>query len=409
MRKLIKSLIQIIVVMFVTLSLIEMALQLLFLSLPQVITQRMPQYPERYGIQFNTPHGAREYPANEKVDFEVNQYSGDLYQVSCLSLKDSMPIEAYQVTYLRDNHGFRNDEPWADSIDIAIIGDSFTAAETIHTPYWDNLSDKMLILGLPGSGTLEQKLLADYFALPRHPKIVILAYFAGNDLTDNLTFHNLRQAGMTFAEKTHQNRNPLEYLVSFHLALFIRDALTQSTHTEDCPYPVEAQTEPPTPLAFFDTMVSTLTISEGELQNTEAFELTSQAIVDLATKVKGIGGEFVLMYIPQKAEVYWNYLDDAAQQAIIAGLPATPLVDSKSNDLSITDHLDAQRNLLADLADANDFKMLDLTPFLNDAINQGDSPYFFADTHWNQIGHNIVHQILVDYLSQLAQDKNSNS
>lgn len=406
MRKLIKLLFQIVVIIFITLTLIEIILQILFLNLPQSITQRMPQYPERYGIQFDTPHGAREYPAHESVNFEVNQFSGDLYQVSCLTPHDSLPMEPYQVMYKRDSHGFRNQEPWSDSIDIAIIGDSFTAAESVTTPFWHDLSDQMLVLGLPGSGTLEQKLLAEYYALPRNPQIVLLAYFGGNDLTDNIVFHNLQQDGMTFAEKTHQNRNPWEYLVSFHLALFIRDALTQST-VEDCPYPVIAETEPPTPLAFFDTMVANLTISENELQTTIAYQLTAEAIVDIANKVKQTGGEFVLMYIPQKAEIYWNYLDSETQQTITNMLPKNSLVSTMSNDSTIV--TDAQRNLLADLAMRQDFELLDLTPHLIDAINEGPSPYFFADTHWNQHGHDIVHQLLTDYLATLTQGENSNS
>jgi len=266
----------------------------------------------------------------------------------------------------------------------------------------------MLVLGLPGSGTIEQKLLLDQFGMPRSPQTVILAYFGGNDLTDNLTFHALQQADLTFAEKTHQNRNPLEYLISFHLALFIRDALTLSTQN-DCHYPIDAQTQPPTPLAFFDSMVSTLTLSESDLQNTEGYQITSQAIIDVANQVQQSHAQFILMYIPQKAEVYWDYLSPDDQQAIIDTLPDSVLGKVSDERVSIGDNIQAQRNLLGDLAEENNFDMLDLTTFLRDAVENGQSPYFFADTHWNQVGHDIVNKVLLDFLVQSTLDKNHDS
>lgn len=382
---------------------IELILQLSFLSLPQAITQRMPQYPERYGIKFNTVHGAREYPAKEHVDIEINQYSGDLFQVSCLSPKDAIPLEPYHVAYERDNHGFRNTEPWKDDVDIVIIGDSFTAAESIQTPYWENLSDDILVLGLPGSGTLEQKLLFEHFGTPRSPEIVILSYFAGNDLTDSLTFYELQQANLTFADKTRENRSPLEYLVTFHLLLFIRDTFSGSSQA-DCHYPIQAQTQPPTPVVFFDQMVSTLTLSKEEVATSTAFNITQEAITELAETVKADGGKFILVYIPQKAEVYWNLLDEASQNMIEGLLQESTLSDATNLDLPIHNNLNIQRELLQDEAEDNNFVMLDLTPFLINAVEDGEQPYFFSDTHWNQVGHDIARRAIMEYLSKTELD-----
>ena len=181
-------------ILFITFLVIEVILQVVYLNLPQAIIQRMPQYPERYGIQFDTSHGAREYPANEVVNFEVNQFSGDLYQVTCLSPKDAVEIEPYQVNYTRNKHGFRTPDLDQSDAEILFIGDSFTAAESIVTPYWGNLGLSTVVLGLPGSGTIEQQILLNEFGLPHNPNIIVLSYFAGNDLTDNQTFYDLQQA-----------------------------------------------------------------------------------------------------------------------------------------------------------------------------------------------------------------------
>lgn len=405
MQNFVKSLFQITFIIIITVIIIEIILQFSFLSLPQAIIQRMPQYPERYGIQFDTVHGAREYPANEQVNFEVNQFSGDLYQLSCLSPQDASELEPYQVIYTRDSHGFRNPEPWQEDLDLAIIGDSFTAAESIGSPYWENIPQSMLVLGLPGSGTLEQEVLLNHFALPKSPKTVILAYFGGNDLTDNLVFHELQEQNLTFADKTHQNRSPFDYLVSFHLFLFLRDALSQSS-PENCIYPIEAQTNPPIALTFFDSMVSLLTVQEENLRRSEAYQITSDAIIRIANSIQEQSGKFILMYIPQKAEVYWQYIIEEDRHRILSSLVSIPWVE-EVDDIEI--NVISQRNLLRELAEVQDFEFLDLTPELINAVENGESPYFFADTHWNQVGHDIANQVLIHHLAQSTLDKNPDS
>ena len=397
MAKLLKFFLRAGLISFIALVGIEIALQLAFLRLPQALISRMPQYPERYGIQFNTEHGARRYPPNERVDFEVTSASGDLYQNTCLSPAHVESIEPYRVVYTRDRQGFRNSEPWPDAVDLVIVGDSFTAAESVRRPYWEGIAESMLVFGLPGSGTLEQKLLLEAFGLPRHPKIAVLAYFGGNDLIDNENFAELRQAGLTFADKTHQNRNPLEYLVSFHLALFLRESITAASD-KPCPYPQTALTDPPTSVAFFDKLIPALAIEESALRASDMYQLTEAAIIEMVARVQSSGAAFVLMYIPQKAELYWEYLNQESKQSILDALS----ISADQVDANLT----VQREAVASLAAEHGFIFLDLKPALAEAIAQGESPYFFADTHWNQVGHDIARRALLKCVRQLTLDKN---
>ena len=156
----------------------------------------------------------------------------------------------------RDRFGFRNSEPWAENVQLVIIGDSFTAAETIQEPFWQGVSESILVLSFPGSGTLEQTILLQTFGLPRNPEAVILAYFAGNDLEDNQLFADLGNKGMTFSDHVHLNRGPLEYLVSIHLLLYLRDTLADNV--SNCHYSQNAITNPLTPVAFYDRMLPIL-------------------------------------------------------------------------------------------------------------------------------------------------------
>jgi len=404
MKKLLKALVNVLIIMLITLTTIEIILQVAFLSLPQAIIQRMPQYPERYGIQFNTQHGARQYPANEAVDFEVDQFSGDLYQISCLSPIDAVDIEPYRVTYTRNEYGFRTPSNSSDSAQIVIVGDSFTAAESIESPFWANLSESTFVLGLPGSGTIEQSILLEEFGVPNNPAIIILAYFAGNDLTDNQTFSELQKQNQTFADATHQNRILLEYLVTYHLALYIRDILATPT-ISDCHYPVTAQTSPPTPIAFYDSMVSLLALNKSQLEASLAYQSTTESIIEIAELANIHDAHFVLAYIPQKAEIYWQLLDNTTKDTIVEHLPQNKINPQVTVSVeNINDNVDTQRQLLIDLAQTHNFDFIDFTSPLTDAVIDGQQPYFFADTHWNQVGHDIAGEALASFLSQVTLD-----
>ena len=385
-----KILLRLCLVLLATFVLLEVSLQLAFLRLPQELIQRMPQYRERSGFRLVTDHGAREAPAGEVVEIRVDQYSGDLLRLTCLSANDARFFQPYTVKFTRDQHGFRNEEPWQNELDLVVVGDSFTAAEAIQHPFWAGLSGSMLALAFPGSGTIEQRLLLEAFGLPRNPDTVVLAYFAGNDLTDNQVFEDLQREGKSIADHGHQNRSPFEYLVTVHLALYLRDTIDKSNMTT-CHYPQATRADPPMPVAFFDTMLPILALDTEALRASDMFQTTLSSIVDMAQQLEKGGIRFVMMYIPQKAELYWPYLAPESKEAIALAV---------SQDLSplspemIDKHVSVQRDLWKSIATELKFEFLDMTPALRSAIENGKSPYFFADTHWNQSGHDLAREQL---------------
>ena len=395
MTSVLKYLLRLFLVMSATVVLLEIAFQLAFLHLPQELIRRMPQYRERSGFTLVTEHGARESPAGEVVEVGVDQYSGDLFRLSCLSTDHAQYFEPYTVSFTRDKHGFRNAEPWPEDLDLLVIGDSFTAAEAIQNPFWAGLSDAMLSLAFPGSGTIEQSLLLDAYGLPLQPDTVVLAYFAGNDLTDNQVFQDLRRQGKSIADRVHQDRSPLEYLVTVHLALYLRDAINKA-NISDCHYPQAAGTDPATPVAFFDEMLTILALDAGALRASDMFQATLASIVEMAQDLDARGIRFVMMYIPQKAELYWPYLSAQGKGEIASYVaenfsPIAPEI--------VDENISTQRDLWLSVALERQIEFLDLTPALRLAIENGKSPYFFADTHWNKIGHDLAREELQKYLN----------
>lgn len=387
--------------LFVTVFTLEVVLQLAYPSLPKPVIDDMPQYLERVGHRLATAHGAREFPAGQVVEYDVTPLSGDLYKISCLSPEDAQPMEPYRVSFKRDGHGFRNEEPWPDKVNLVVIGDSFTAAEHIQRPFWQGLSDLMLVFAAPGTGTLEQQRYFNAFALPRQPELALIAFFAGNDLRDSLGFAQMQREGLTRQDMTHQNKNPLDYSVVFHLLRYLAQ-VTTPVEKASCHYPLWAQTDPPTPVAFYNKFLPLLGMDKESLLASEMIQITRTSISEMARETQSKGGQLILMYIPQKAELYWDYLDDASKEKIIA---AESLDRSLAGLENIDANLSAQREVMRELADEIGVSFLDLTEPLAAAIRAGQAPYFFADTHWNQDGHNIARNALLDFLNRSNLDR----
>jgi hypothetical protein len=384
------------------LILLEILLQLGFNYLPQPLKLRMPQYPLRYGIQFDTPHGAREYPAHEQVNVTITAQSGDLFQLTCLSRENIPPLENYTLSYQRDEHGFRNISPWPEDVDLVVTGDSFTAAETIQHPYWEGLAESELILGLPGSGTAEQGRLLTVFGLPRHPETVIVGFFGGNDMMDSWRFEDALSQGETLYSLANKDRKIWEYSVLFQILMLLRPNTPTSS---DCPYPVEDSSG--TPLAFYPAFLEFAAISQDDLATSSLYALSQETILGLNTATEEAGAEFILLYIPHKAEVYWPLLSLELQESIavtlqrpILGEDGLSFGENPLDAATLSANLDAQRTLLAELAAQEGFTFLDLTPIFREAAANGASLYFYGDTHWNQTGHDLAREAILAFLRQ---------
>ena len=375
-------------------------MQIAYPSLPRDVIDGMPQYLERTGHRLATEHGAREFPAGELVEYDVTPLSGDLFKISCLSPADAQPMDSYRLSFKRDGHGFRNEEPWPDNVDLVVLGDSFTAAEHIQQPFWQGLTESMLVFAAPGTGTLEQQRYFNAFALPRQPKLTLVAFFAGNDLRDSLGFAQRQRQGLTRQDLTHQGKNPLDYAVTFHLLRYLAK-VTTPVENVTCHYPLWAQTDPPTPVAFYSRFLPLLAMDRESLLASEMIQLTRTSISEMARATQSKGGQLILMYIPQKSELYWDYLDHASKETIIA---AESLDHSLIGRETIDANLSVQRDVMQELADEIGVSFLDLTEPLAAAIRAGQAPYFFADTHWNQDGHNIARNALLDFLNQSNLD-----
>jgi hypothetical protein len=351
-----------------------------------------------FGINDQTASEAREFPPHEHAHYVMDGRTGDLYVASCLPVPTQPLFAPYSVDFTRDDHGFRNPTPWPDHPDLVITGDSFVAGEAVQSPFWDGIDPSILELGLPSSGPGEQLLLLRAFALPRSPRIVILAFFEGNDLGDAYHFQQVQNSGESYYTY-EMNSNLLgQVLITTQLPLWYL-----ARHSSSCPYPIQDSLG--NSLAFFDSFFPMLTLDAQHLEQSPFYEPTRQAIVAAAKESKAVGATFVLMFIPEKSHVHWPFLSEEQITEIARRVQVSPYEDSGSapSPEMIAASMEANRNvqsaLLAQLAEEQGFLYLDLTPSLQEDTRQGNSLYFYGDTHLNQQGHLAVRRALLAFLS----------
>ena len=104
-----------------------------------------------------------------------------------------------------DSEGFRN-AVTRSTIEIAALGDSFTDALTMAAEdAWPAQLERRLGVavqnyGTAGFGPQQERLVLEDFALRRHPRVVVLAFFAGNDFRDAERFEEFERGDRTVTQ-----------------------------------------------------------------------------------------------------------------------------------------------------------------------------------------------------------------
>lgn len=111
------------------------------------------------------------------------------------------------LTFKSDRHGFRNPQDVYDRpIDIALIGDSFTEGvcvkdgEDIAGLLRRQTGLNILNLGYVGNSSLIELASMKEFAAPFRPKVVLMFYYAGNDM-ENLPRETVSPILMQYLDK----------------------------------------------------------------------------------------------------------------------------------------------------------------------------------------------------------------
>ena len=111
---------------------------------------------------------------------------------------------AYRFPFVTDADGFRNSEPESPGTVVAALGDSFTDGMTLPAELtWPARLARLLGVGVRNYGTAgfgpgQELLVLKEYVRARGARLVVVGFFAGNDLVDAERFETFQRDGGAF-------------------------------------------------------------------------------------------------------------------------------------------------------------------------------------------------------------------
>ena len=379
----------------------------------------------------------------------VNEWRyGDIVRMGYIPASVSDNV-LHRFTFQTDEEGFRNARV-QPRIDVAALGDSFTDAMTLRVEdSWPTQLEHETGLTVQNYGTAgfgpQQELLAlKEYAARHHPRIVVLAYFAGNDLFDAEAFDEFTRSGgaVRRAVQGWQIKDVVSRADTWFLVSALRATGTWLSKLERAEARGDTASIGARPTldaaslsasdvaagkpasgvafdrgmftaavngramrwAFMPPYLNTLTFSERDLAGRSGWTLTQRAIGEMQQLSRSIGATFVVMFLPFKSQVYLPWLAQAHAGAELSRELAFYLPDNPgSPDVAqmLRNRL-AQNRLMQRFCEERGIRFLDTTDALTAGFLSGENVYFPDESHLNERGHAIVAQALGAYLQRSA-------
>jgi hypothetical protein len=338
---------------------------------------------------------------------------------------DIAAIPSHRVHFLTDENGFRNDPPLAAAYDVVVLGDSYTVGSEVQEPWPLLLAHQthlnILNLAMFGFGPQAEAAALRLYGLPMSPRLVILAYFEGNDLRDAAVYERARAAGVGLDEQLRSETSwdrSLVVLTWGRLAAvqLVRrlgfDAPASNNRPPAVPvYPLDVSLNgQPLSLSFLDGYVAMLAPSHAEIAASQNYALATTALLQAREMAANDGARFILVYVPSKAHVYLPLLTPAEIEPVTttsgrvvldsAGF-LTVAPDGRGVDgATFLAHVDAQARTVEAWATANEVEFINLTPRFQAEARQGHELYQPLGTHFNEQGHQLTAAVVADYLHE---------
>ncbi len=304
-------------------------------------------------------------------------YQGNLGAALC-----TPPDVSKNVVVHYDRHGFRNSVDLQQA-DIVVIGDSYiegymTLESKLATTLLSRLQDKTVAnLGHSGYGPQQELVVLKRYGLPLHPRIVIWAFFEGNDFSDAEWYEDkVARAGSPFWRNL------------WHRSL-TRNVLTRTLRpaTECTPHPEIEHFQ----AHFMDEqhVATPVFFAPSEIEPFSESRLSKVLIslAEAAALCREHNIAFMVAFIPEKYRVYHDlsnvtFGSDAIPSWRVSNLPVELARRLAQLDLGV--------------------HYVDLTSALKTASRRGIVTYLPDDTHWTDAGNRVVAEALHEALGSVA-------
>lgn len=375
------------------------------LGLMELLLRTNPNWVPRE-VRVNPP--VRRVQAFIDETYDVKLSNGDLYYwmrgtiVPLSPDKDKVVAHVHLTT---DAHGFRNPLPEKATYGIVALGDSFTVARDVASPWPQKLAEytgiDVLNLGEAGAGPQQELEVLRQYGLKKRPQWVMMTYFEGNDLYDAAAYEQANPFILTRFGR---------YILAQSIEAWHerRWGRTQAAVAPSYRYPITVTiNDTDLEMAFFSSYVAWLSVSGEAIESSQNYRLVRETILKARDLSVAAGSRFLLVYLPTKEHIYLPYLNDAETLAnVFADVPTLELDEAefiqfanrKATPELVRQHMDDQAHLLSGFAAQHDINYLDLTPYFQEVAGTGTELYFPYDTHWNQNGHDLAAKIIAGYI-----------
>jgi lysophospholipase L1-like esterase len=358
---------------------------------------------------------------------------GDIVRMGFLA-PDLVRHDDYTFPLVTDADGFRNDA--ASDFEIAALGDSFTDALTLPVERtWPSLlaqraRARVRNFGTAGFGPGQERRLLEEFVLPHRPRVVVVAFFAGNDLQDAERFDTFARTGafpggsLGWKFKDVIARFDDSYVLSLFHALGglagERRALP-AVHADTGPADYSGEDPGAAPVArasfdrglyavpvggravrfaFMPPYLNCLQLSRADLERSPGWEATLRAYREMKRLADAQDTRLAVVFVPSKEQVYLplvraSFASDEVERSVAVSLRDVPHPPEAAR---ILEHRLALNGMMRDFCAREGIAFRDLTPDLTARLATGTNVYFPDDSHWNAAGHETAAAAIADWL-----------
>jgi hypothetical protein len=341
-------------------------------------------------------------PPIETLQYEVRYSDADIFYWQRDQVRPISPendgLES-QVTFETDEFGFPNSAPLPESVDVVVLGRSYSIGAQASQPWPRILARKtglkVLNLSQTGSGlVLKMKYLND-FGYPRHPRWVILEILPSMDIigyTPDPTMIVPALPVPIIRQILHQNFED-------------HPEVDQDQAFYPLPVDIAGQT---VDLTFYAYYLAALTVDKNSLQSSKQWNSFQEGLAKFVSQAKERSVCVLLLYAPTKPDIYFPLATQPQQlEPTLQGW--SPWRLTKDGDLiqdaqgraekaSMQHNASAARDLIAEFSDLHDLPFVDPTSAMVQAVKSGESPFMVYDTHWSAIGNQLVAGLVAERL-----------
>ncbi|MDP9198704.1 MAG: GDSL-type esterase/lipase family protein, partial [Pseudomonadota bacterium] len=282
-----------------------------------------------------------------------------------------------------DDHGFRNPATHSRA-HVAFIGDSYI--EAVQTALGSTLPQLVASstgltvanLGLSGYGPQQELVVLERYALPLEPKVIVWAFYEGNDLADLQRYDELRPK---LGSDVPTAPDLIDRTLSKNLldTLYMRFKSCEPSPKAQAQSGVFRDRDQRQTTLYFEGLSRPL--SNAEL---DAFMRFASIIGRAQEQAVASGARLILLFVPTKFRVYRDLVQ----------FPE----NSTGTHAELNDLPERLAALAAQLSPPLEFFNL-VDPFRS-AAALGELVYLADDSHWTPTGHRIAATALEDLLAQ---------